>query len=337
MYLLAKIHKEPLKTWAIISYSGSICYGLAVWVDKEIKKVIRLLPYVATSSAGVVKKLRSRNWNSKLFTMDATAMYTNIHLGHAIPVIEKFLLKSPLGQEICKKEQINVAAIIYALEVVTKNNIFMFGDTIWRQIAGTAMGTPPVPDYATLYFAIHEIQVIPRYPESEDSYGRYIDDRMGIWNTSLTANDDERWQQFQEEIGSFGADHSFFASNPCYTPLQWTFEPRATSAIFLDLNITLNKEGCIATTMYEKKLNLYLYIPSHSCHSPGIVKGLIFGAVHRAKSLCTNPAHRMPFIRKTYHCLLARGHQAANIKPIFQQAINSILIESRKIFGQTTF
>jgi len=97
--------------------------------------------------------------------MDATAMYTNIHLGHALPVIEKFLLESPLGQDICKKEQINVAAIIYALEVVMKNNIFMFGDTIWRQIAGTAMGTPPAPDYATLYFAIHEIQVIPRYPE----------------------------------------------------------------------------------------------------------------------------------------------------------------------------
>ena len=105
--ILAKIHKEPLKTRAIISYSGSICYGLAVWVDKEIKRVIRLLPYVATSSAGVVKKLRSRNWNpnSKLFTMDATAMYTNIHLGHAIPVIEKFLLESPLGQEICKKNR----------------------------------------------------------------------------------------------------------------------------------------------------------------------------------------------------------------------------------------
>ena len=61
---------------------------------------------------------------------------------------------------------------------------------------------------------------------------------------------------------------------------------------------------------------------------PGIVQGLIFGAVQRAKSPCTNPADRMPFIRKTYHRLLARGHQVANIKPILQQAINSILIET---------
>ena len=34
MYLLPKIHKKPLKTRAIISYSGSICQGLALWVDK---------------------------------------------------------------------------------------------------------------------------------------------------------------------------------------------------------------------------------------------------------------------------------------------------------------
>jgi hypothetical protein len=34
-------------------------------------------------------------------------------------------------------------AIICALEIVMRNNLFKFGDTYWLQITGTAMGTPP--------------------------------------------------------------------------------------------------------------------------------------------------------------------------------------------------
>jgi len=106
LYLLAKIHKQPLKTRAIISYSSSICHGIATWVDKELKKITKHLPYVATSSHHIVKDITNRNWHntSQLFTMDAVSMYTNIHLGHALPVIINFLTNHRLGQEIRQKK-----------------------------------------------------------------------------------------------------------------------------------------------------------------------------------------------------------------------------------------
>jgi len=107
-------------------------------------------------------------------------------------------------------------------------------------------------------------------------------------------------------------------------PLAWTFSTRARSAIFLDLNIKIEGDR-ITTTIYEKELNLFLYIPPHSCHSPGVVKGLIFGAVYPSNALCTNPDDRMPFIRKTYRRLLHRGHLAKDIKPLFLQAIQKQL------------
>ena len=38
LYLLPKIHKTPLKTRPIISYSGSACSGIAKWLDVKLKK-----------------------------------------------------------------------------------------------------------------------------------------------------------------------------------------------------------------------------------------------------------------------------------------------------------
>ena len=78
-------------------------------------------------------------------------MYTNIPTNQALQVIAEYLDKH-------KNEfsDIPITALLHALRIVMKNNIFTFGDTTWLQLSGTAMGTPPAPPYATLYYAIHE-------------------------------------------------------------------------------------------------------------------------------------------------------------------------------------
>ena len=201
MYLLAKIHKTPLKTRAIISYSGSLCHGLAKWLSVELKKIIAHMPYVATSSSNVVKDISSKAWRrrTKVFTMDAVSMYTNIHVGHALPVIMNFLRTHEKGKWIQNTENINLGRLEFALKLDMENNVFKFGDTFWLQTAGTAMGTLPATDYATLYFAIHEIDIIPLFPELR-YYRRYIDDIFGVWtsnrNNSL-AGDSTRFNEFK--------------------------------------------------------------------------------------------------------------------------------------------
>jgi len=324
MYLLAKIHKTPMKTRAIISYAGSTCHGIAKWLDVYLKKIVRHMPSVATSSASVAKLLTSQTWptNSTVFTCDAVSMYTNIHLKHALPMIQHFLTEHELGKQILRKEGINISALTAALELVMNNNVFRFGDTYFLQKNGTAMGTPPAPTYATLYFAIWEILIVPEFPELV-LYLRYIDDGLGIWNPIDQLNDRERWLLFQQRMNDFGVDHQFFRLNPEFNPLSWTFSDKETDAIFLDINISLN-DGHITTKIYEKPLNLHLYIPPHSCHSPGVLKGFIFGCANRANALCTNKDDRMPFMRKTFSRLLDRGHDPISIRPMFKEAFTTI-------------
>ena len=54
-------------------------------------------------------------------------------------------------------------ALITALKLVMLNNIFSFGDMTFKQMNGNAMGTPPAPPYAMIYYGLHESKFLPQY------------------------------------------------------------------------------------------------------------------------------------------------------------------------------
>lgn len=162
-------------------------------------------------------------------------------------------------------------------------NLFKFSDCYFLQLAGTAMGAPCAPEWATLYYCIFEPEIIPLFLEL-GYYKRYIDDSLGLW-TPLHENDLQRREEFRKIMSTFWEKDKFFKDNPSLKPLQWEVKDFSTAAVFLDLNIHLDTDGICHTSIYEKSLNLYLYIPPHSCHAPGVTKSVIFGTVHRAINL----------------------------------------------------
>jgi hypothetical protein len=134
------------------------------------------------------------------FTCDASSMYTNINTHHALETISTWLATLPIPAF----EKIDTPALLAALRIVMTHNVFRFGDTFWVQLSGTAIGTPPAPMYATLYFAIHVEKVIPEFAPELRFYGRYIDDGFGIWIPVDPLINDTRGTSFQTTFGSFG-------------------------------------------------------------------------------------------------------------------------------------
>jgi hypothetical protein len=305
-YLMAKIHKQPWSTRPIVSCSGCLYNGLARWVDQELQKIVRQLPYVIRSSADLVRNLVAMDPlppSARFFTCDATAMYTNICTKHALRVIMAWLDESPIPAQ----TGVNVPALKDALGLVMSHSVFRFGDTFWTQFTGTIMGTPPAPTYATLYFYIHEEKLIPSVSQLKH-YGRLIDDGMGIWIPE-SPEDDQQWLNFQQQFGSFGK-------------LSWVFSERTTSIDFLDITISLTPAGTVQTRLFEKALNLYLYVPPHSAHPPGCLKGLIAGTFHRIQLLTSDPADRLSQFRRLYDRLRARGYSPSTLKPLFTAAVS---------------
>ena len=89
-------------------------------------------------------------------------MYTNIDTDHLIDVLEKFLelVKDELPDKYPTK------LVIEAVSLVMRNNIFEFGDCTFKQLIGSAVGTPVTVQTATIYYAYHEITVLIPYPST---------------------------------------------------------------------------------------------------------------------------------------------------------------------------
>ena len=302
-YLTIKIHKTPWKTRPIVSCSGSLLYALGVWVDRKLQVVARYQHSYISSS----KKLKDLIIpldlppNAQLFTADAVSMYTNINTRHALRIIGDYLQRNSQ-----KFPSVPYEAVMVALSLIMTNNIFRFGDTYWHQLEGTAMGTPPAVPYATLFYAIREAQFVHTSPNLY-FYRRYIDDVFAIWIPSDTESEDsEKWAQLQHAMN----DHY---------GLKWTFSDRIRKVDFLDITISID-DTRICTTLFEKLLNLYLFIPPHSAHPPGVLNGLVLGNCHRIYTLCSDPTDIAQHLRRFYKRLKARGYKSEDLLPKFTRA-----------------
>jgi hypothetical protein len=306
-YILLKIHKTPIAERPVVSFSGSLLHALATWCDSKLQPLAQAQRSYIKSSEELKNLLCAFDLppNAKFFTADARSMYTNIPTDECLDIIQNYL-----ASHLDEFQHVDHHMLHRALRLVMKGNYFTFGDTYWWQRNGAAMGAPPCPAWATLYFAAHEDNCCDLFNDEVICYKRYIDDVIGIW--LCQPYDNQRWDAFKNQLNDASA-------------LDWDFTDRSRSVNFLDLTFTVENNGLIRTNLYEKPMNLHMYLPPHSAHPPGVLRGLIYGMVGRIYRLCSEPSDRDAHLHKFYRHLLHRGHKPPKVLPIFTSAIHSIM------------
>ena len=295
-YLMAKIHKTPIASRLINSTAGSITQGFGVLIDRKLQPYGRKTKAFIKSSLDLkdkFSKLEDLPPTAKLITADAVAMYTNIETQHALRKLKKILPDY----------------LLEAIRILFHYNIQKFGDTLERQHDGTAMGVSPACMWATLYFAPWEERLMRQFKKYLLFYVRFIDDVAAAWDFC----DDD----------SYGAYNIFQKRMNKYGALRWEFTTAATTIDFLDVTLTINN-GCIDTCLYEKELNLYLYLPPSSAHPPGVLKGLVHGMIYRIIRLTSDKTKQKEFISALYNRLLYRGYSPKQMQSLFADSIKRI-------------
>ncbi|XP_048678038.2 transport and Golgi organization protein 2 homolog isoform X2 [Caretta caretta] len=223
--------------------------------------------------------------------MDVEALYTNIPHKDGLQAIKNTIpdnVTANLVAELC--------------DFVLTHNYFTFGDNVYLQISGTAMGTRMAPQYANIFMADLEQRFLSSRPLKPLLYLRYIDDIFIIWTHG------------KEALEEFHHDFNNFHPTTNLSLVQSTQEIH-----FLDTTVLINN-GHINTTLYRKPTDRYSYLHASSFHPDHTTRSIVYSQALRYNRICSNPSDRDKHLQDLRQAFLQLQYPPAEVKKQIDRA-----------------
>jgi len=139
------MYTDPYKFRPIVTTCSTDLSVLSCWHDYKLQQLKPSIETYIEDSNELWGKLDSFGplpANAKLLKADANSMYTNIDTEHGLQILEGFLVE--LEKQGMLPLDFNIIMIVKAARLVMTWNLFKYGNLYFRQLLGTAMGTPAV-------------------------------------------------------------------------------------------------------------------------------------------------------------------------------------------------
>lgn len=306
-YTLPKIHKTlnnpPGRP--IVSGINGPTEKLSKIVDSWLQPYVTSLQSHIKDSTHMLTMLEKWNHdygpfpdNTRLVTIDVTALYTNIPHDDMKEAVRYFLSKQ------AEPETPPPEVVVDVADHVLQNNVFSFEGKVFKQVLGTAMGTPMAPTGANLFMGMLEERLLDQspVPVNREFWKRFIDDILMLWMGS------------QEELDVF-IDHM----NSFHPTIKFTANSSTDSVPFLDINITL-RDGFLRTDLYSKPTDAHAYLHSSSSHPRHTVKNIPYSLFIRLRRLCSTPDVFNSRCQELSQQLKCRGYNQKVISEARQKA-----------------
>ncbi|XP_065414590.1 uncharacterized protein LOC135973774 [Chrysemys picta bellii] len=293
-YLLPKIHKPGYPGRPIISGIGTLTSGLSGYVDSLLRPYATSTPSYLRDTTDFLRKLQSIGdlpENTILATMDVEALYTNIPHKDGLQAIRNSIpdnVTANLVAELC--------------DFVLTHNYFTFGDNIYLQVSGTAMGTRMAPQYANIFMADLEQRFLSSRPLTPLLYLRYIDDIFIIWTHGK-----EALEEFHHDFNNF------------HPTINLSLDQSTQAVHFLDTTVLIS-DGHINTTLYRKPTDRYTYLHASSFHPGHTTRSIVYSQALRYNRICSNPSDRDKHLQDLYQAFLKLQYPPAEVKKQIDRA-----------------
>ena len=202
--------------------------------------------------------------------MDVSSLYTNIDHQEGA---EACFLKL----EERKNKSISSHMLKSLILLVLRSTAFRFGNSIYKQVMGTSMGTPMAPNYANIFMAKFETDLIRSFHEKTGNkplvWFRYIDDIFLIWTSG---------EKSLEEFISHCQTYS--KANGMRSNITFEVNKSINKVNFLDVCVEL-KANKLITSLYSKPTDSHLYLNYSSNHPKHVLKNLPKGQFIRIRRI----------------------------------------------------
>ena len=266
VYGLCKVHKVGNPLRPLISMISTAEYKLAKYLDDFIKPNINTT-YSVNSTSAFMDKLNNFSFSAgdKLVSFDVCSLYTNVPLEESILLIsdlvysEKSKRIPPFSKEIFTK------LLRYAT-----SGMFLYRDRLFKQVDGVAMGSPLGPSIANFFLGhLEQYKLMSNASFNPKLYIRYVDDIFAVFDK------DAQFEPFLDHI------------NSQHPNIKFTVEKSIDSLPFLNTEIKIVGDS-FESIIYRKASNTNVLLNFSSICPLSWKKGIIFGALNRAKIVCSN-------------------------------------------------
>ena len=282
LYGLCKVHKDGNPMRPVISMVGTAEYHLAKYLDTFIKPNINTLHSVNSTSA-FIEKLDEFQFSDgdQLVSYDVSSLYTNVPLDESIELISNKIYSS----DSLARPPFPKTVFVKLLKFST-SGLFMYKNSLFRQVDGVAMGSPLGPSIANFFLGhLEENKLFTNGNINPKLYVRYVDDIFAVFGKN------ESFQPFLNHI------------NSQHPNIKFTVEESVNNVLpFLDTCIEL-KGDYFESFVYRKKTNTNVLLNAEATCPANWKRSVIFGAINRAKMIC-----------KSHHLFLK---EVSKLKSIF--------------------
>ena len=177
--------------------------------------------------------------------------------------------------------------VMSLLKLVLENCVFTFQNRFYKQLHGTAMGSPCSPVVANIYMEYFENMALgPELPVPIKDWKRYVDDVFSI-------------------IPKGNCDNLLKYLNSIDPHIKFTIEqPNAEGGIpFLD-TFPKPQGGGIAVAVYRKPTHMDRYLDFNSSHPVSAKRAVVRALMDRAENVCSDPeilAKEIEHLSKVLH------------------------------------
>ena len=253
----------------IRSSTGTVGYNTAKELARILKPLVGLSSHHLQNTKDFIQQLREvkLQQDETIISYDVKALFTSVPIQPVLNIIKN---KLENDQQLQQRTSMSVNQITSLLECCLRSTYFVFQGEYYKQLEGAAMGSPLSPIIANIYMEEFETRALSTAPNPPTLWKRFVDDTFVVIQTSHKEEFFHHINSLEESIQFTAEDTQAYGSLP-----------------FLDVLVTPQSDGTLATSVYRKPTHTNQYLQWDSHNSISAKYSVISSLFHRAKEVCS--------------------------------------------------